>query len=66
MFDGLTRLLNNVWEAQNTYLPGSVMEIECHQEVRIKEVLIVLACLFDSLVRRSTTRFSCLRFCSSP
>jgi len=33
VFDGLTRLLNNVWEAQNTYLPGSVMEIECHQEV---------------------------------
>jgi len=35
VFEGITRLLNNVHEAQNTYLPGSVMEIECHQELLV-------------------------------
>ena len=35
VFSGLARLLNNAWEANNTYLPGSVMEVECHQEVLV-------------------------------
>ena len=34
LFDGLSRLLNNAHEAASTYLPGSVLEVECHQEVR--------------------------------
>jgi hypothetical protein len=35
VFLGITRLLNNVHEAQNVYFPGSVMEIECYQEVLV-------------------------------
>ncbi|GMI36274.1 hypothetical protein TeGR_g2701, partial [Tetraparma gracilis] len=34
-FEGFTRLLNNVHESNNTYLPGSVSGIECYQEVLI-------------------------------
>jgi len=35
IFFGLTRLLNNVHEAENVYLPGSYYKIECHQELLI-------------------------------
>ena len=33
IYNGLVRLLSNVHESANVYLPGSVMTIECHQEV---------------------------------
>jgi hypothetical protein len=32
---GLTRLLNNVWESQATYIPGSSMTAPCHQELLV-------------------------------
>ena len=32
---GFTHLLNNTYGANNTYLPGSVAKIHCHQEVLI-------------------------------
>lgn len=31
IFDGISRLLNNVHEAVNTYIPGSVMQIQFYQ-----------------------------------
>jgi len=34
-FTGISRLLNNVHEAKNVYLPGSTFEIGCHQEVLV-------------------------------
>jgi hypothetical protein len=34
-FKGFKRLLNNVHESNNTYLPGSVSGIECYQEILI-------------------------------
>jgi len=34
-FDGLARLLNNVHEALNTTLPGSLQQIECYQELLV-------------------------------
>jgi len=35
LFAGLARLLNNVHEALNTTLPGSLTQIECYQEVLV-------------------------------
>jgi len=35
IYNGIVRLLNNVHESLNVYLPGSVMSIECHQEVLV-------------------------------
>lgn len=35
LFLGLARLLNNVHEALNTTLPGSLAQIECYQEILI-------------------------------
>lgn len=34
-FEGLARLLNNVHEALNTTLPGSLQQIECYQEILV-------------------------------
>uniref|UniRef100_A0A7S3JVS4 HID1 domain-containing protein n=1 Tax=Aureoumbra lagunensis TaxID=44058 RepID=A0A7S3JVS4_9STRA len=34
-FEGFARLLNNVHEAQNTTLPGSLAQIECYQEILV-------------------------------
>jgi len=35
IISGFIRLLNNVHEAQNTYLPYSITQIDCHQELLI-------------------------------
>jgi len=35
VFNGLARLLNNVHESVNVYLPGSLMLVECYQEVLV-------------------------------
>lgn len=35
MFEGFARLLNNVHEALNTALPGSLAQIDCYQEVLV-------------------------------
>ncbi|KAJ8611150.1 hypothetical protein CTAYLR_003576 [Chrysophaeum taylorii] len=35
IFDGLARLLNNVHEALNTTLPGSLQQIDCYQELLV-------------------------------
>jgi hypothetical protein len=35
VFEGLCRLLNNVHEANNTYMPNSLKQIQCHQEALV-------------------------------
>ena len=35
MFSGFSRLLNNIHEAQNTYVPSSIKQIRYHQELLI-------------------------------
>jgi len=34
-FNGVTRLLNNIHIAENTYLPGSYYKVECYQELLV-------------------------------
>ena len=34
-FKGFSRLLSNLYQSADTYLPGSIAKIQCHQEVLI-------------------------------